>query len=150
MINPFSRGNDLSESEKLDMVYKFVRAQRRAMIVKRIIVVILLCIAGYLYYMIAIKGDKTLEDKITGFAEDRITAIVMPITQSMIKNIMAGGMGGMNIPTATGPHKNTTGGTKGTDTSAPADGSVDMSSLPKLTPEQIKAAQAILNAQSKQ
>lgn len=109
----FFSDEHLSDAEKIDRIYRMLRAERRGRIFKLIIKLVLLGLVVYGYYYLSLPEHADVRKKIADTVQTKMTELIMPIVGNMVQDLTRN----MGIPTSS-EGKNTT-----------------------ITPEMIKAAQ---------
>lgn len=115
----------VSESDKIDRIYRMLRAERRGRIFKLIIKLALLGLIVYGYFYITDPVHEEVRTKITSTVETKLMEFILPMVGNMVQNLTQN----MQVPgqtpaTTTSPRRN--------NPSTPAI---------NITPEMIKAVQ---------
>ncbi|MDD5197440.1 MAG: hypothetical protein PHN60_01115 [Candidatus Gracilibacteria bacterium] len=108
----------LSETEKIDRIYKMLRAERRGRIFKLIIKLALLGLVVYGYYYLSLPEHADVRKNITDTLQAKATEFILPMVGGMVQDLTQS----MGIPSQ-----------------APASGKVKLPA--NITPEMIKAVQ---------
>lgn len=114
----------LSESDKIDRIYRMLRAERRGRIFKTIIKLSILGLIVYGYFYITDPAHEEVRTKITSTVETKLMEFILPMVGNMVENLTQNMQVPGQTPTSSTIHKN--------NPSAPA---------VNITPEMIKAVQ---------
>lgn len=86
----FKKYEFMSESEKIDEIYRMLRAQRRSAIISSVFSwTIRLAIIGaiwFWYQKIVVEWDTSFQEKIQSFIVKQMSSIVWPIVWDVVKN----------------------------------------------------------------
>ena len=127
----------LSETDKIDQVYRMLRSQQRS---RRIGLAIKLIIIGglvYGYHYITMPEHADIQKKLISGAEARMTDLIVPMVGNIVGNMASSMTSNLQIPQINTPggsveHKNIPSGSSAPTTSAPQ---------VNITPEMIQAVQ---------
>lgn len=120
----------ISETEKIDRIYKMLRAERQGRIFKLIIKLALLGLIVYGYYYLSLPANADVRKNIIDTIQAKATEFILPMVGNMVQDLTQNML-------APGSSSSTVNNKKNTSTNA---------TLPaNITPEMIKAAQDILN-----
>ena len=125
----------LSDTEKVDRIYKMLRAERRGRMYSLVFKLSIVGIIAYGYYYLSLPEHADMRTKLTNMAQAKMTEFIMPMVGSMVQDLtqnmqVPGQAPSSGTQATTNKRKNTP-----TNTTAPI----------TITPELIKAAQDILN-----
>lgn len=119
----------ISESEKIDHIYRMLRAEQRGWIFKSVIKLLILGFIIYGYFYITNPVNEEIRTKIMSTVEMRLTKIILPMVNNMVQNMTQNMQ--VSVPEVRTP-QNTSNNTHKNIQSTPA---------VNITPEMIKAVQ---------
>lgn len=127
----FFSSEDLSETEKINYIYKTLRSERRGRIIKLIIKLSLLGGIVYGYYYLSLPEHADIRKNITDTVQEKAMELILPMVGSMVQDLTQNMLNPGQIPASSTP--STTGKRKNLPTNA---------TLPaNITPEMIQAVQ---------
>lgn len=77
----------LSETEKVDRIYKMLRAERRGRIFSLVFKLSLIGCVVYGYYYLSLPDHADIRTKITNMAQVKMTEFIMPMVGSMVQDL---------------------------------------------------------------
>ncbi|MDP2103528.1 MAG: hypothetical protein Q8K26_01240 [Candidatus Gracilibacteria bacterium] len=115
----------ISESDKIDRIYRMLRAERRGRIFKTIVKLSILGLIVYGYFYITDPAHEDVRTKIMDTVQTKLMELILPLVGNMVQNLTQNMQVPGQVPATSGvQHKNTP--------STPA---------VNITPEMIKAVQ---------
>lgn len=83
----FFSDEHLSDTEKIDHIYKMLRAERRGRIFKLLIKLILLGLVVYGYYYLSLPEHADVRKKIADTVQTKIAEFIMPMVGNMVQDL---------------------------------------------------------------
>ncbi|MDD5376606.1 MAG: hypothetical protein PHH16_00650 [Candidatus Gracilibacteria bacterium] len=77
----------LSETEKIDRIYKMLRAERRGRIFRLIVKLALLGLIVYGYYYLTLPVHADVRKKITDTVQQKVMELILPMVGSMVQDL---------------------------------------------------------------
>jgi|GEM_PF-6295282 len=89
----------ISESDKIDRIYRMLRAERRGRIFKTIVKLSILGLIVYGYFYITNPANEEVRAKITSTVETKLMEFILPLVGNMVQNMTQN----MQVPGQTSP-----------------------------------------------
>ncbi len=87
LVRMFFSEEYLSETEKIDRIYKMLRAERRGRIFKLIIKLALLGLVVYGYYYLSLPEHADVRKNITDTLQAKATEFILPMVGGMVQDL---------------------------------------------------------------
>ena len=91
---------ELSESEKIDFIYKKLRSQQRLSQIKLVTVIITIICLYFVIQFLAKPESEPVRNKAIAFAQQKIATFVSPIVSGILDSVMADMMNKVSVPSS--------------------------------------------------